>query len=69
MKRSLSSLLACGGFVFVATILTAQDNRVAPENANEARLNRLQPHGQVMDSICAAAGMTIAEIGAGQGRY
>ncbi len=69
MKRSLSSLLAYGGFVFVATILPAQDNRVAPENANEARLNRLQPPGQVMDIIGAAAGMTIAEIGAGRGRY
>jgi len=45
------------------------NDRVAPENSNEARLNRLQPPGQVMDIIGAAAGMTIAEIGAGQGRY
>lgn len=69
MKRSLSSWLACGGVVFAAMILAAQDSRVAPENANEARLNRLQPPGQVMDIIGAAAGMTVAEIGAGQGRY
>ena len=69
MKRSLSLLLACGGVVFAPMFLAAQDNRVAPENANEARLNRLQPPGQVMDIIGAAAGMTIAEIGAGQGRY
>ena len=44
-------------------------DRVAPENANEARLNRLQPPSQVMDIIGAAPGMTIAEIGAGWGRY
>ena len=49
--------------------LSAQSSRVAPEDANEARLNRLQPPGQVMDIIGAAAGMTIAEIGAGRGRY
>jgi SAM-dependent methyltransferase len=49
--------------------LPAQDSRVAPEDANEARLNRLQPPGQVMDIIGAAAGLTIAEIGAGRGRY
>jgi ubiquinone/menaquinone biosynthesis C-methylase UbiE len=50
-------------------ILPAQSSRVAPEDANEARLNRLQPPGQVMDIIGAAAGMAIAEIGAGRGRY
>jgi len=69
MKRALSSLLACGCFVLAAIGLPAQDSRIAPENANEARLNKLQPPGQVMDIIGAAAGMTIAEIGAGQGRY
>jgi ubiquinone/menaquinone biosynthesis C-methylase UbiE len=52
-----------------AAVLSAQDSRTAAENANEARLNRLQPPGQVMDIIGAAAGMTIAEIGAGRGRY
>lgn len=52
-----------------AAVLSAQDSRVAPENANEARLNGLQPPGQVLDIIGASAGMTVAEIGAGQGRY
>lgn len=52
-----------------AAVLSAQDSRVAPENPNEARLNGLQPPGQVLDIIGAAAGMTVAEIGAGQGRY
>jgi len=47
----------------------AEKSRLDPENANEARLNRLQPTGDVMDIIGAAAGMAIAEIGAGRGRY
>lgn len=69
MTRSLSSWLVYGGIIFAATVLSAQDSRVAPENANEARLNRLQPPEKVMDIIGAAAGMTVAEIGAGEGRY
>ncbi|NIM52210.1 MAG: methyltransferase domain-containing protein [Gemmatimonadales bacterium] len=40
-----------------------------PENANEARLNRLQPPDQVMDAIGIQPGMVGAEIGAGRGRY
>lgn len=42
---------------------------LAPENANEARLNRLQPPDQVMDAIGIRPGMVGAEIGAGRGRY
>ena len=42
---------------------------LTPENANEARLNRLQPPGRVLDVIGVRPGMTVAEIGAGQGRY
>ena len=42
---------------------------LTPENANEARLNRLQPPDQVMDAIGIAPGMVGAEIGAGEGRY
>jgi precorrin-6B methylase 2 len=49
----------------------AQEPRgvLAPENANEARLNRLQPPDQVMDAIGIQPGMVGAEIGAGRGRY
>jgi ubiquinone/menaquinone biosynthesis C-methylase UbiE len=49
----------------------AQDtqNVLTPENANEARLNRLQPPDQVMDAIGIKPGMVGAEIGAGRGRY
>jgi len=42
---------------------------LASENANEARLNRLQPPDQVMDAIGIEPGMVVAEIGAGHGRY
>lgn len=42
---------------------------LAPENANEARLNRLQPPDQVMDAIGIRPGMIGAEIGGGRGRY
>lgn len=49
----------------------AQDkqNVLTPENANEARLNRLQPPDKVMDAIGLSPGMIVAEIGAGRGRY
>lgn len=64
-KNAYLLALLCIG----TAILPAQDSRVAPEDTNEARLNRLQPPAKVMDIIGAAAGMAIAEIGAGQGRY
>jgi SAM-dependent methyltransferase len=49
----------------------AQDTQtvLTPENANEARLNRLQPPDRVMDAIGIRPGMVGAEIGAGRGRY
>ncbi|MGD8534998.1 MAG: class I SAM-dependent methyltransferase [Candidatus Aminicenantes bacterium] len=46
-----------------------QKDVLAPENANEARLNRLQPPDKVMDAIGVMPGMVVAEIGAGRGRY
>jgi len=46
-----------------------QQGVLEPENANEARLNRLQPPDQVMDAIGVEPGMVVAEIGAGRGRY
>ncbi|TFG79926.1 MAG: class I SAM-dependent methyltransferase [Chrysiogenales bacterium] len=42
---------------------------LTPENANEERLNRLQPPAQVLDAIGVQTGMAVAEIGAGRGRY
>ena len=60
--------------VFFFTLTDAgitQDRQgvLVPENANEARLNGLQPPAQVMDAIGIKPGMAVAEIGAGQGRY
>ena len=52
-----------------AGIPQAQQDVLTPENANEARLNRLQPPDQVMDVIGIKPGMVVAEIGAGHGRY
>jgi ubiquinone/menaquinone biosynthesis C-methylase UbiE len=46
-----------------------QQSALEPESANEARLNRLQPPDEVMDAIGLEEGMTVAEIGAGRGRY
>ena len=69
MKRSLPCVFACLGLLIGTASSQSPNSRVAPENANEARLNRLQPPEKVMDIIGAAAGMTIAEIGAGGGRY
>ena len=40
-----------------------------PENADEARMNRLQPPDKVLDVFGVRSGMTVAEIGAGRGRY
>ena len=59
-------------FFFViadAGVIQGQQNVLTPESANEARLNRLQPPGQVMDVIGIKPGMVVAEIGAGRGRY
>ena len=61
-------------FAFLLSLLAAQETQqqqevLVPENHNEARLNRLQPPDQVMDAIGVKSGMTVAEIGAGRGRY
>jgi ubiquinone/menaquinone biosynthesis C-methylase UbiE len=60
--------------VFLFAPATAQDAQeqkgvLAPKNANEARLNSLQPPDKVMDAIGVSPGMIVAEIGAGRGRY
>jgi len=70
-KPPLPLIAAITLLAFAAGTVYCQSgkSRTDPENANEARLNRLQPPAQVMDIIGAAPGMTIAEIGAGQGRY
>ena len=61
--------LACVWLLIGTALSQVEKNGLDPEDANEARLNRLQPPGKVMDIIGLTAGMTIAEIGAGRGRY
>ncbi|MFC2167483.1 class I SAM-dependent methyltransferase [Acidobacteriota bacterium] len=57
-------------FVSLGTSHTQNPQDVLkPDNANEARLNGLQPPDQVMDAIGVKKGMVVAEIGAGRGRY
>jgi len=63
-----------GCLIFISLFAAAaaaqvERNVLTPENSNEARLNRLQPPDQVMDAIGVKPGMTVAEIGAGRGRY
>lgn len=57
--------------IIAVSTLVAQETKgvLEPETPNEARLNRLQPPNQVMDAIGIIPGMTVAEIGAGHGRY
>lgn len=54
---------------FTLSFCQEPESVLTPENANEARLNRLQPPQQVMDAIGIKPGMVVAEIGAGRGRY
>ncbi len=68
-KRRAAWILACACVSVAFAFPQVEKNRLAPENANEARLNGLQPPDKVMDIIGLAAGMRIAEIGAGRGRY
>ncbi len=64
-------LLIISLFFVSFAINIAQENKkvLEPENSNEARLNRLQPPDKVMNAIRVKPGMTVAEIGAGHGRY
>ena len=62
--RFLLGLLVLGGTAFSL----AGQSRLAPANANEARVNERWPPARIMDVIGVAAGMTVAEIGAGRGR-
>ena len=68
MRVSMGLVAILSAFPAVAQAGT-QQGVLDPENANEARLNRLQPPDQVMDAIGIESGMTVAEIGAGRGRY
>ena len=64
-------LLTLAGLSLSAAAQSGQgpEGVLDPENANEARFNRLQPPDHVMDAIGVSPGMVVAEIGAGRGRY
>ena len=63
---SLIAFTASTGSLSLAQVIP---DVLKPANRNEARLNGLQPPDQVMDAIGVKAGMVVAEIGAGRGRY
>ena len=67
LKKMLFLLLAL--ICFGQGEAKEQPGVLTPENANEARLNRLQPPARVLDAIGVKPGMAVAEIGAGRGRY
>jgi len=69
MKKLGPWVITCVCLLAGTAFFQAAQDPLAPENANEARLNNLQPPGKVMDLIGLSAGMTVAEIGAGRGRY
>lgn len=70
-KRHLILFIFLTFLIASAAVHSSQEQKsvLTPENANEARLNRLQPPDQVMDAIGVVPGMVVAEIGAGRGRY
>jgi len=64
----LVGLVVLSGSVW-ASAQQASQGALDPEDANEARLNRLQLPERTMDAIGIVAGMSVAEIGAGRGRW
>lgn len=64
MKIAVSVLL----IVFFTGIGARAEDRKGPD-AWEERHNALQPPGRVMDAIGIMPGMSVAEVGAGKGRY
>ena len=72
IRQPLQLLLLAIACVSLAAAVPDSNPRqgvLDPEDANEARLNQLQPPGHVMDTIGIAPGLVVAEIGAGRGRY
>jgi len=71
IRKFIFSILWLTWFIGSALHSCAQEPKgvLIPENANEARLNRLQPPDQIMDTLGVKSGMVVAEIGAGRGRY
>jgi ubiquinone/menaquinone biosynthesis C-methylase UbiE len=64
---ALTGFILCLGAIFVEAGPNPQ-SRLAPANAGEARSNEVWPPPRIMDVAGIAAGMAVAEIGAGRGR-
>lgn len=64
MGRSVGLWLLAISLLVVVAVAAQRD-----PDAWEARHNALQPPEQVMDAIGVEPGMTVAEVGAGRGRY
>ncbi len=62
-------LFILNGFGGGADVSLQQKSVLDPENENEARLNRLMPPEEVFKIVDISPGMTVAEIGAGKGRF
>ena len=68
MLNSILVLTIIAGLACTASTTPGQSDPDHPE-AWETRANRYQPPKEVMDAIGVKAGMVVAEVGAGQGRY
>ncbi|MGM0466961.1 MAG: class I SAM-dependent methyltransferase, partial [Acidobacteriota bacterium] len=62
-------LSVSNGFGIGADVCEQQKSVLDPINEDEARLNRLMPPDKVLEIVGVSPGMTVAEIGAGKGRY
>ncbi len=70
MRSARLLLLSLFSFFFLQGVagVVGQDNSTDPD-AWETRANQHQPPEKVMDAIGVEAGMIVAEVGAGRGRY
>jgi ubiquinone/menaquinone biosynthesis C-methylase UbiE len=68
ISTSILALAVILVFACAAATTTDQSDPNHPD-AWEARANQYQPPEQVMDAIGVKAGMVVAEVGAGRGRY
>ena len=74
MKKLAHRFSGCSSgaaLLFIAVIILAALGTVPASGADEweEKWNRRQPPDAVMDTLGIAAGMVVAEIGAGRGRY
>ena len=69
MKISRMTIGLAAVMFLLAAVPAATQYRYHEDDKWEERHNRAQPPEKVMDAIGVTAGMTVAEVGAGRGRY